>query len=243
MSIVWILLQSFHSHLQFSILSLATGKTAVHEIKRELEFTHCEGCNILYSVQLICQFSQYHQIKLHHNFNSITDGVTSCLKLNATCLLIWPFWQPYNEQFHSMNESTITSYSAWKVKWLPNRTEAGVYTLKSEQFVWTYYYQRHPLGGADSESNTSSKTESSEKINKDSMEKGRWNRDMPWIRENGWACTNEVKKKVGKCTVMEQEAVRKTNNELLTAVVEKKKMCGNVNWTKENMQVWESWAL
>jgi hypothetical protein len=79
-----------------------------------------------------------------------------------------------------MNESTITSYSAWKVKWLPNRTEAGVYTmLESEQFMWMYHYQRHPLGGADSESNTSSKTESSERINKDSMEKGRWNRDMP----------------------------------------------------------------
>lgn len=61
-----------------------------------------------------------------------------------------------------MNESIITSRSAWKVKWPPNRTEIdqgskreGVYTtLESEQhFVWTYYYQRHPLGGADSESN------------------------------------------------------------------------------------------
>jgi hypothetical protein len=60
-----------------------------------------------------------------------------------------------------MNEGTITSYSAWKVKWLPNRTEAdqgskteGVHTtLESEQYVWTYYYKMHPLGGADSESN------------------------------------------------------------------------------------------
>jgi hypothetical protein len=57
-----------------------------------------------------------------------------------------------------MNESIITSR---KVKWPPNRTEAdqgskreGVYTtLDSEQFVWTYYYQMHPLGGAGSESN------------------------------------------------------------------------------------------
>jgi hypothetical protein len=59
-----------------------------------------------------------------------------------------------------MNDSIITSRSAWKVKWLPNRTEAdqgskreGAYTLDSEQFMWTYYYQRHPLGGGDSESN------------------------------------------------------------------------------------------
>jgi len=60
-----------------------------------------------------------------------------------------------------MNDSIITSHSAWKVKWLPNRTEAdlgskreAVYTtLESEQFMWTYYYQMHPLGGADRESN------------------------------------------------------------------------------------------
>ena len=84
-----------------------------------------------------------------------------------------------------MNDSIITLRSAWKIKWLPNRTEAdqgskreGVYTkLESEQFVWTYYYQLHPLGGADSESKKFRKRESSEKINKDSMEKGRWNRD------------------------------------------------------------------
>jgi hypothetical protein len=52
----------------------------------------------------------------------------------------------------------ITSHSARKVKWVPNRTEGdqgakreGVYTTsESEEFVWTYYYQRHPLGGADS---------------------------------------------------------------------------------------------
>jgi len=60
-----------------------------------------------------------------------------------------------------MNESITTSRSAWKVKWLPNRTEAdqgsereGVYTtLESEQFVWTYYYEMHPMVGAESESN------------------------------------------------------------------------------------------
>jgi len=60
-----------------------------------------------------------------------------------------------------MNDSIITSRYAWKVKWLPNRTQAdqgskreGVYTmLELETFMWTYYYQRHPLGGADSESN------------------------------------------------------------------------------------------
>jgi hypothetical protein len=80
-----------------------------------------------------------------------------------------------------MNESIITSCSPWKVKRLPNRMEAdqgskreGVYiTLESEQFMWMYYYQRHPLGGADSESSKSTKRESSEIINKDSMEKGR----------------------------------------------------------------------
>ena len=59
-----------------------------------------------------------------------------------------------------MNDSIITSRSAWIVNWPPNRTEAdqgskreGVYTtLESEKFVWTYY-QRHSLGGAHSESN------------------------------------------------------------------------------------------
>jgi hypothetical protein len=81
-----------------------------------------------------------------------------------------------------MNVSIITSHSAWKVKWMPNRTEADqiskrevAYTLLSEQFVGTYYYQMHPLGGADSESNMSSNRKSSEKLNKDSKEKGRWN--------------------------------------------------------------------
>jgi hypothetical protein len=68
-----------------------------------------------------------------------------------------------------MNDSIITLRSAWKLKWLSNKTEAeqgsnreGVYTsLKSEQFVLTYYYQLHPLGGADSESNKFRKRESS----------------------------------------------------------------------------------
>jgi hypothetical protein len=67
---------------------------------------------------------------------------------------------------------------------MSNRIEADkvskrevAYTLVSEQFVWTYYYQMHPLGGADIKSNMSSKRESNEKINKDSKEKGRWNRD------------------------------------------------------------------
>jgi len=57
-----------------------------------------------------------------------------------------------------MNDSIITSRCVRKVKWLPNRTEAdqgskkeGVYTLESEQFVWTYYYQRRSLRGAYSE--------------------------------------------------------------------------------------------
>jgi len=45
-----------------------------------------------------------------------------------------------------MNDTITTSCSAWKVKWLPNRTEAdqglkteGVYTmLVPQQFVWMY---------------------------------------------------------------------------------------------------------
>jgi len=86
-----------------------------------------------------------------------------------------------------MNESITTSCSAWKVKWLPNRTEAdqgsnreAAYTmLESEQLMWTYYYQRHPLCCADSESNMFRKKESSEEINKDSMQKGIWNTDKP----------------------------------------------------------------
>jgi hypothetical protein len=85
-----------------------------------------------------------------------------------------------------MNVTIITSHSAWKVKWLPNRTEADqglkrevAYTLESEKLVWTYYYQMHPLVGADSESNMSSKRKSSEKLNKESKEKGRRNRDKP----------------------------------------------------------------
>jgi hypothetical protein len=60
-----------------------------------------------------------------------------------------------------MNDSITTSSSAWIVQRLPHRTEAdqgpqreGVHTTtESEQFVWMHYYQRHPLGGADSESN------------------------------------------------------------------------------------------
>jgi hypothetical protein len=71
-----------------------------------------------------------------------------------------------------MNESIITSHYAWKVKWLPNRTEADqgsntecVYTtLESEQFMWMYYYQRHPLCGADSESNNSGKEKAVKKL-------------------------------------------------------------------------------
>ena len=79
-----------------------------------------------------------------------------------------------------MNES-ITSRSAWKVKWMPNRTEndqgskrEDVYTtLESEQFMWLYYYQLRPLGGADSKPNKFRKRKSSEIIKKDSMKKGR----------------------------------------------------------------------
>jgi len=79
-----------------------------------------------------------------------------------------------------MNES-ITSRSAWKVKWMPNRTEndqgskrEDVYTtLESEQFMWLYYYQLHPLGGVDSKPNKFRKRKSSEIIKKDRMEKGR----------------------------------------------------------------------
>jgi len=229
------------SHILF--LSSATGKTAVHEIKKQFEFTHCKGRNMLYSVQLICKFSQYHQIKLYGNFNNITAVVTWCLKLNAACLLIWPFWLPCNEQFHSMTESIITSRSAWKVKWLSNRTEAdqwskreGVYTtLESEQFMWTYYYQMHPLGGADSESNRTS-----EKINRD-YKKGRWNREKPWIRENSRACTNEVKEESRQvncngarscrqnkqCTT--ESSGKSTSVEMST---DRKKTCKCESWTQ-----------
>jgi len=126
-----------------------------------------------------------------------------------------------------MNDSIGTSCSAWKVKWLPNRTEAdqgtkreGVYiSLESEQFVWMYYQQRHPLGGADSESNKSSKRESSENLIQ-----------IVWRREDGIEISPEsekmaehiptkLKKRAGKCTVMEPEAVSKTNNALQKAVV------------------------
>jgi len=48
----------------------------VHEIKGQFEFTHCKCRNIVYSVQLICKFSQYHQIKLYGKFNNITAVVT-----------------------------------------------------------------------------------------------------------------------------------------------------------------------
>ena len=141
-----------------------------------------------------------------------------------------------------MNDSITTSRSAWKVKWLSNRTEAdqgskreGVYTtLESEEFVWMYYYQRYPLGGADGESK-SSKRECSEEINKDSMEKGRWNRDTPESEIMSELVPMKLKKKEDKCTVVEPEAVSKTNNALLKAVV--KHICGNVNWKNENMKV------
>jgi hypothetical protein len=45
-------------------------------MKRQFEFTHCKGRNILYSVQFICKFSQYYQINLYGKFNGITAGVT-----------------------------------------------------------------------------------------------------------------------------------------------------------------------
>jgi len=50
--------------------------------------------------------------------------------------------------------------------------------LESEQFMWTYY-QLHSLGGGDSKSSKFRNRESSEIINKDSMEKGRLNTDKP----------------------------------------------------------------
>ena len=67
-----------------------------------------------------------------------------------------------------------------------------------------------------------------------------------WRREDGIQISPEsekmaelvptkLKKKAGKCTVMEPEAVSKTNNALLKAVV--KHICGNVNWKNENMKV------
>lgn len=42
-------------------------------MKRQFEFTHCQDRNILYSVQVLCKFSQYYQIKLlvYGNFNNI----------------------------------------------------------------------------------------------------------------------------------------------------------------------------
>jgi hypothetical protein len=49
-------------------------------MKGQLEFTHFKGHNILYSIQIICKFSQYYQIKLYGNFNTITAGVTWRLK-------------------------------------------------------------------------------------------------------------------------------------------------------------------
>ena len=66
-------------------LSLATGKTAVHEIKGQFKFTNCTVHNIFSSVQLICKFSQYHQIKLYGNFNNINP---SNAELNPICHLL-----------------------------------------------------------------------------------------------------------------------------------------------------------
>jgi hypothetical protein len=111
--VIWKLLNTHHvSSLNITFFHLTTPiliplschrKDSGHEIKIQFEFTH-----ILYSVQLTCKFSQYHQIKLYGNFNNITAVVTWCLKLNASSLLIWPFWLPSNEQFYSMNVSIIT---------------------------------------------------------------------------------------------------------------------------------------
>jgi hypothetical protein len=66
-----------------------------------------------------------------------------------------------------------------------------------------------------------------------------------WRRVNGIEISPEsvkmselvpvkLKKKTDKCTVMEPEAVSKTNNALLKAVVEH--ICGNVNWMEKNIQ-------
>jgi len=81
-----------------------------------------------------------------------------------------------------MNDSIITSRSAWKIKWLPNRTEADqgskrecVYTmLVSEEFVWMYYYKGHPLGCADSSPTSPVKEKAVKKLI-----------EIVWRREDG----------------------------------------------------------
>ena len=57
-------------------LYLAAGKTAVRELKRQFEFTHCTGRNILHSDHIKCKLSQYYQIKLYGNSSNITAAVT-----------------------------------------------------------------------------------------------------------------------------------------------------------------------
>jgi len=126
-----------------------------------------------------------------------------------------------------MNVSIITSRSAWKVKWLPNRTEAdqgskreGVYKmLQSEQFMWTYYYQLHPLGGAVSKSNKFRKRESSEILIRTVWRREDRREISPESEKMAELVPMKLKKKAGNCTVMEPEAVSKTNNALLKAMV------------------------
>ena len=115
-----------------------------------------------------------------------------------------------------MNKSITTSRSAWKVNWLPNRTEAdqgskreGVYTtLESKEFMWTYYYQMHSLGGADSESTSPGKEKAVKILIKTVRRKVDGIEINPESEEMANLVPMKLKKETGKCTVMEPEAVR-----------------------------------
>ena len=43
----------------------------------QFNFMHCTGQYILHSAQIICELSQYYQIKLYGKFNNINAGVTT----------------------------------------------------------------------------------------------------------------------------------------------------------------------
>jgi hypothetical protein len=106
------------------------------------------------------------------------------------------------------------------------RTEAdqgsereGVYTmLQSEQFMWMYY-QRHPLCCADSDFNKFRKRKVVKKLIKTAWRRKDGIQISPESEKMTELVPTKLKKKAGRCIVMEPEAVSKTNNALLKAVL------------------------
>jgi len=84
--------------------------------------------------------------------------------------------------------------------------------LESEKFLWKYYLQMHPLDGADSESTSPGKEKPVKKLIKTVWRRVDGIKISPESEKMAVLVPTKLKKKAGKCTVMEPEAVSKTNN-------------------------------